>query len=295
MKAAKDRIVSPEAVIEAAPELILASWCGKKVVPEKIRQRPGWDAIPAVRNNRLVEIKSPLILQPGTRRAHRRTRRNLCRARRGKMTAMSSSGRRDRHRACRRQIEPHGRRRQGAAAAWRTSVARPCRRAPARRRSRRSCSTPMTIRLASRRLDWRSGRGPPRWPDGPACRHPCWACLGQGEPAGESLRHHCRRRHAFLPRRSCEAALRGDEHDRPEARRGAVGERRASGVRALAGVACASSRGRRSVTARARRSTSSRRIGRRRWRSRPWKSGGGRSIPSSTSTGLKISPRRKPC
>jgi iron complex transport system substrate-binding protein len=42
-----------------------ASWCGKKVVPEKIRQRPGWDAIPAVRNNRLVEIKSPLILQPG--------------------------------------------------------------------------------------------------------------------------------------------------------------------------------------------------------------------------------------
>ncbi|MEZ0282068.1 cobalamin-binding protein [Methyloceanibacter sp.] len=65
MKAAKDRIVPPEAVIEAAPELILASWCGKKVVPEKIRQRPGWDAIPAVRNGLLFEIKSPLILQPG--------------------------------------------------------------------------------------------------------------------------------------------------------------------------------------------------------------------------------------
>ena len=36
-KAAKDRIVSPEAVIAAAPDAILASWCGKKVVPEKIR------------------------------------------------------------------------------------------------------------------------------------------------------------------------------------------------------------------------------------------------------------------
>jgi iron complex transport system substrate-binding protein len=64
-QAAKDRIVSPEAVIAAAPDIILASWCGKKVVPEKIRARPGWDRIPAVKNNRIVEIKSPLILQPG--------------------------------------------------------------------------------------------------------------------------------------------------------------------------------------------------------------------------------------
>jgi iron complex transport system substrate-binding protein len=64
-KAAKDRIVSSDAVTKAAPDLILASWCGKKVVPERIRQRPGWNTIPAVRNNRIVEIKSPLILQPG--------------------------------------------------------------------------------------------------------------------------------------------------------------------------------------------------------------------------------------
>jgi iron complex transport system substrate-binding protein len=64
-KAAKDRIVSPQAVIAAAPDTILASWCGKKVVPEKIKQRPGWSDIPAVRTNRIIEIKSPLILQPG--------------------------------------------------------------------------------------------------------------------------------------------------------------------------------------------------------------------------------------
>lgn len=64
-QAAKDRIVAPQDVIGAAPDVILASWCGKKVVPDKIKQRAGWSAIPAVRNNRIVEIKSPLILQPG--------------------------------------------------------------------------------------------------------------------------------------------------------------------------------------------------------------------------------------
>jgi iron complex transport system substrate-binding protein len=64
-QAAKDRIIAPDIVRQAAPDVILASWCGKKVVPDRIRQRPGWSDIPAVRNNRIVEIKSPLILQPG--------------------------------------------------------------------------------------------------------------------------------------------------------------------------------------------------------------------------------------
>lgn len=64
-QAAKDRIVSSDDVIAAAPDVILASWCGKKVVPEKIKRRPGWNAIPAVRAERITEIKSPLILQPG--------------------------------------------------------------------------------------------------------------------------------------------------------------------------------------------------------------------------------------
>jgi iron complex transport system substrate-binding protein len=64
-KAAKDRIVSSQNVIEAGPELILASWCGKKVVPGKIAARTGWDQISAVKNNHIVEIKSSIILQPG--------------------------------------------------------------------------------------------------------------------------------------------------------------------------------------------------------------------------------------
>ncbi|MDR3408176.1 MAG: cobalamin-binding protein [Methylovirgula sp.] len=62
---AAGRIVTPQAVVEAAPQIILASWCGKKVVPEKIKARPGFAGIPAVRDDQIVEIKSPLILQPG--------------------------------------------------------------------------------------------------------------------------------------------------------------------------------------------------------------------------------------
>ena len=64
-QAAKDRIISPDTVRNTAPDVILASWCGKKVEPDRIRNRPGWSDIPAVRNGRIVEIKSPLILQPG--------------------------------------------------------------------------------------------------------------------------------------------------------------------------------------------------------------------------------------
>lgn len=62
---AKARILDPTQVIKAAPDVILASWCGKKVRPEKIAAREGWHMIPAVANHRIYEIKSPLILQPG--------------------------------------------------------------------------------------------------------------------------------------------------------------------------------------------------------------------------------------
>lgn len=65
MKSARDRIVTSDQVTAAAPDVILASWCGKKVRPDRIAARPGWNAIPAVRAGRIVEIKSPLILQPG--------------------------------------------------------------------------------------------------------------------------------------------------------------------------------------------------------------------------------------
>jgi iron complex transport system substrate-binding protein len=62
---AKDRIVSSEQVIAAAPDVIVGSWCGKPVRTARIAARPGWHAIPAVRNGRIHEVKSTYILQPG--------------------------------------------------------------------------------------------------------------------------------------------------------------------------------------------------------------------------------------
>jgi iron complex transport system substrate-binding protein len=62
---AADRIVDPAAVIERDPDVIIGSWCGKGVNFGKIRARAGWDAITAVRNNALYEIRSSYILQPG--------------------------------------------------------------------------------------------------------------------------------------------------------------------------------------------------------------------------------------
>ena len=63
---AKARILEdPLEVVRRAPDIILGSWCGKKFRPEQVAARPGWDAIPAVRDGQLHEVKSPIILQPG--------------------------------------------------------------------------------------------------------------------------------------------------------------------------------------------------------------------------------------
>ncbi|MGI9202354.1 MAG: cobalamin-binding protein [Woeseiaceae bacterium] len=62
----KHRIIEdPAEVIRRAPDIIIGSWCGKKFRPERVAAREGWDVIPAVRDDEIHEIKSPLILQPG--------------------------------------------------------------------------------------------------------------------------------------------------------------------------------------------------------------------------------------
>src|SRR5436190_5745590 len=62
---AKDRIVDPAEVARRNPDVIFASWCGKKMKKATIQQRPGWDRVAAVRDDRIYEIKSTYILQPG--------------------------------------------------------------------------------------------------------------------------------------------------------------------------------------------------------------------------------------
>jgi iron complex transport system substrate-binding protein len=63
--AATGRIVQAADIAARDPELILASWCGKMVKPERIRSRPELAGTAAIRSDRIVEIKSTLILQPG--------------------------------------------------------------------------------------------------------------------------------------------------------------------------------------------------------------------------------------
>jgi iron complex transport system substrate-binding protein len=62
---AKDRMVDAAEVVARDPEVILASWCGRKVNVGQIGARPGWAETSAVRNGHVYEIKSAIILQPG--------------------------------------------------------------------------------------------------------------------------------------------------------------------------------------------------------------------------------------
>jgi iron complex transport system substrate-binding protein len=61
----RDRIVDPAEVARRDPEVIFASWCGKKVKKATITGRSGWQAVAAVRHERIFEVKSTYILQPG--------------------------------------------------------------------------------------------------------------------------------------------------------------------------------------------------------------------------------------
>lgn len=63
---ARERIIAdPAEVIRRAPDIIIGSWCGRKFRPETVVARQGWEQIPAVRNGRVLEIKSADILSPG--------------------------------------------------------------------------------------------------------------------------------------------------------------------------------------------------------------------------------------
>ncbi len=62
---APERVISADEVRRRNPDMIIASWCGKKVNIQSILQRPGWEQIEAVKHQRVYEIKSAYILEPG--------------------------------------------------------------------------------------------------------------------------------------------------------------------------------------------------------------------------------------
>jgi iron complex transport system substrate-binding protein len=63
---APGRIIGdPLDVVRRQPDLLLASWCGKKYQPETVWARPGWDELEPVQRHRAYEIPAEIILQPG--------------------------------------------------------------------------------------------------------------------------------------------------------------------------------------------------------------------------------------
>lgn len=65
-RTAAQRTLTPEQVLDARPQLIFASWCGKPLDRAALESRPGWSALPAVANGAVVELP-PAILQCGPR------------------------------------------------------------------------------------------------------------------------------------------------------------------------------------------------------------------------------------
>ncbi len=69
-QSATERVVTATEVVAGDPDVIVASWCGKKANLARIAARPGWEGVSAVRTGRIHEIKAPDILQPGPSLIH---------------------------------------------------------------------------------------------------------------------------------------------------------------------------------------------------------------------------------
>lgn len=61
---AQSRVVHPEQLVKASPDIVLASWCGKPFVKKDFISRNGFAEIPAVSRDAVYEVDS-LILQFG--------------------------------------------------------------------------------------------------------------------------------------------------------------------------------------------------------------------------------------
>ena len=64
-KLAKERFVSTQDVIEKAPDVVFASWCGKPFNQSEFAARFAGNVLPALHTSNVYEIPSELILQPG--------------------------------------------------------------------------------------------------------------------------------------------------------------------------------------------------------------------------------------
>jgi iron complex transport system substrate-binding protein len=62
---ARERFVTSDEVLARAPDIYIASWCGKPFDREAALRREGWDSLPAVKKGQIYELDPSIILQPG--------------------------------------------------------------------------------------------------------------------------------------------------------------------------------------------------------------------------------------
>jgi iron complex transport system substrate-binding protein len=62
---AMDRVINSNQVVDANPEIILVSWCGKKFDKVSFLNREGYETIEAVKENNIYELDPAIFLQPG--------------------------------------------------------------------------------------------------------------------------------------------------------------------------------------------------------------------------------------
>jgi iron complex transport system substrate-binding protein len=64
-QAARSRQVSAEEVASLEPDIVIASWCGRKADLASMPKRAGWETLPAIRSGWVREMPASPILQPG--------------------------------------------------------------------------------------------------------------------------------------------------------------------------------------------------------------------------------------
>ena len=62
---AQDRKLSNEDIVAAAPDVMLACWCGKALDMDSVLARSELAGVPAIAQGRIYEVPPEIILQPG--------------------------------------------------------------------------------------------------------------------------------------------------------------------------------------------------------------------------------------
>ena len=63
--AAHERAVEITEVVARQPDIYISCWCGKPLDKQSVLDRPKFDQIPAIQNDRIYELDPAIILQPG--------------------------------------------------------------------------------------------------------------------------------------------------------------------------------------------------------------------------------------